>query len=185
MNCNFGVHEELKSMEEVTCPFCDKELQESSVKYESCCKKQNVTNDNSMFVCRSCGIVHGYDIAKEYIDFHEKRKIVKKSVYNRKYHIQNTINDICSKYRLQISINNRHKIYQVFSLINNILLQINATRERMIKMNFILKQLFIMLELPYDKIPISKSKRALALYEQYWTNIQSLIGDKIQSIIDR
>ena len=38
--------------------------------------------------------------------------------------------------------------------------------------------------LPYDHIPISKSKKTLSYYKKYWDTIMSLIGDKIQSIID-
>ena len=52
-------------------------------------------------------------IASEYADFHENGyKIVKKSVYQRKYYLQNVINDICSKYKnkLQISVCDLTKI---------------------------------------------------------------------------
>ena len=39
--------------------------------------------------------------------------------------------------------------------------------------------------IPCDKIPITKSKRTLAFYNQYWTKIISLIGDRIKGIIDK
>ena len=42
-----------------------------------------------------------------------------------------------------------------------------------------------MMGLPYDKIPISKSRKTLTFYSRYWASIMSLIGDKIQSIIDQ
>ena len=54
----------------------------------------------------------------------------------------------------------------------------------MINTNFILKQLFKMMKLPYDNISVTKSKRALAFYEQYWNDIMSLKGDEIKLIIN-
>ena len=55
----------------------------------------------------------------------------------------------------------------------------------MISVNYILKQLFRMLKLPDKDLRITKSKRTLAFYEQYWASIDSLIGDKIKSIIQK
>jgi len=69
-----------------------------------------------MDIAPSCGTVNSYSIASEYIDFHEnKYKIVKKSVYQRKYHLENVINDICSKYKLQISVCDLTKIYKILT----------------------------------------------------------------------
>ena len=53
----------------------------------------------------------------------------------------------------------------------------------MIGIKFIIMQLFKMLGLPYKDINVTKSKRTLKYYKQYWEKIQSLIGDRIQSII--
>ena len=171
MNCNLGIHEELKSMGEVICQFCDEQIADFVKRDNACCDKQDVINDNGTNVCRSCGIVHGYDIAREHIDFYEKQRIVRKSVYHRKYHIQNTINDISAKHRLQISVKNRTKICRIFEEIDKILANVNGDRKRMINTNFILKQLFKMFNLPHENISISKSKRTVAFYQQYWENI--------------
>ena len=77
------------------CPFCDDKLQEYSTVCEFCCYEHNVINDNGKLVCKNCGKVDGYGIMNEYIDFYEnKHKIIRKSVYHRKYHIKNVINNI-------------------------------------------------------------------------------------------
>ena len=55
----------------------------------------------------------------------------------------------------------------------------------MISLNFILGQVLRMMGLPFDKIPISESKKTLASYQQYWTQIILLIGDRIKGIIDK
>ena len=52
----------------------------------------------------------------------------------------------------------------------------------MISINFILRKVLSMLKIPFEDIPISKSKKKLAFYDKYWANIMSLIGDKINDI---
>ena len=63
-------------------------------------QKQNISlaatnkiDDNGSNICKVCGTVNGYQGANEYTNFHENMyKIVKKSVYGRKYHLENVIN---------------------------------------------------------------------------------------------
>ena len=99
MSCNSVIHDELKNMEESTCPFCDRQLVEvdNNVRVvELCCSGQDIGNDNNMIVSLNCGSVHGYGYVNEYIDFYENMyKIRRKSVHHRKYHIENVINSIC------------------------------------------------------------------------------------------
>ena len=74
---------------------------------------------------------------------------------------------------------------RIFSEIGDILPQINGERKRMISLNFILRQVSRMMGLPFNKIPICKMKKTLASYQQYWTQIILLIGDRIKGIIDK
>ena len=56
-------------------------------------------NDDGENVCTICGIVHGYQVATDYVDFHENvHRIKRKSVCDRKYHLENKINQMCHKY---------------------------------------------------------------------------------------
>ena len=73
---------------------------------------------------------------------------------------------------------------RIFSEIGDILPQINGERKRMISLNFILRQVLRMMDMPF-KIQISKSKKTLASCQQYWTQIILLIGDRIKGIIDK
>ena len=68
--------------------------------------------------------------------------------------------------------------------IGKVLNEVNGTRKRMISVNFIMRKIFKMMGIPYKNIPISKSKKTLAFYNQYWASIMSLIGDKIKSIVE-
>ena len=186
MSCNSVIHDELKNTEEITCPFCDKELVDvkNFIKpIESCCSKQEIINDNGMNVCKNCGLVQYYNYHIDYIDFNEnKYKIRKKSVYIRKYHIDNVLNSITSENYIQLTFNQKDQIHKAFIEIDGILQKVNDGRKRMISIKFIIKQLFKMLGLPYKDIQVTKSKKTLTYYEEYWAEVQLLIGDKIQSI---
>ena len=131
-------------------------------------------------VCINCGQVHEYLTADEYVDFYENRhKIRKKSVYHRKYHIINVMNDIAQKNNIQIGYYNREKILRIFRLINQNSPEVNIGRKRMISVNFILKQLFDILEIEYKFIPLTKSKKTLNYYSQWWAQIYDLIKEDI------
>ena len=190
MDCNIDIHDELINCGEISCPFCDKNLDSNEkprlAKYELCCDCQDIINDDGMSVCLSCGIVQGYNIASEYVDFYENiHRFKRKSVYHREYHINNTIMDIEQKYNIKISYHNKRKIERVFVEIGKIIDQVNNNRKRMISINFILRKLLKMMNLPFDNIPISKSKRTVASYEKYWNDTLLLIGDVIKTIINQ
>ena len=121
---------------------------------------------------------------EEYIDFYKDRhKMKSKSVYHRLCHINNAILDIKQKYNIEISYHQKYKIDRVFTEIGNILNEVNGKRKRMISINFILRKVLSIMDLPFDDIPITKSKKTLAFYNQYWVSIMSLIDDKIKDII--
>ena len=92
MNCNSVLHDELKNMQEPTCPFCDQLLVEVDKAVNQCCVEQNMETINGMNTCVNCGTVHGYDYVTEYFNFYDNmHKIRKKLVYHRK----NTILRMC------------------------------------------------------------------------------------------
>ena len=70
--------------------------------------------------------------------------------------------DIITKHKITFSVEQKNKIMRIFSEIGKILPQINSERKRMISLNFILRQVLRMMGLPFNKIPISKSKKTLA-----------------------
>ena len=111
-------------------------------------------------------------------------KIRKKSVYFWKYHIENVMNSISFENNTELTHGQRDQIYKVFVEIGTIIPLVNRNRKRMISIKYVMKQLFKMLGLPYKDINVTKSKKTLKYYKQYWEKIQSLIGDRIQSIIN-
>ena len=183
MSCK-NIHQELVDLEEVTCPFCNEVIGEHTIIKETCCSEQIVENHGNMNVCIKCGSVQGYKYVNEYIDFYEnKHKIRRKSVYQRKYHIEKIINNLCQNNGIQISHKDRDKIFKIFKEIGSVIHLVNNDRKRMINLNFIFKQIFLMLDLPNDKIKITKSKKTLQKYNQYWVDILLLKFDTIIKII--
>ena len=185
MYCNSDIHDYLKESE-VVCPFCDEKIEDSNkkLKDDECCDNQEVITTDGMQVCRSCGVIQGYTYVKEYVDFYENRhRFIRKSVYNRKYHVNNNILKIQEKYGIELSNSQKNKIDSIYVAIGNVINDVNCTRKRMISVNFIMRKIFKMMGIPYKNIPISKSKKTLAFYDRYWAKIMFLIGDNIKSII--
>ena len=187
MSCNSVIHDESRNMEESICPFCDEQLAkiDNSVKVvDLCCNQPDIVNNN-FIVCKNCGSVHGVRYVNEYIDFYENMyKIRRKSIYNRKYHIENMIKKICYNNKIQLNSDKIDKICKVFIEIDNVLNKVHDKRKRMININFIIRQLFIILNIPYNDIKITKCKKTKEYYTDYWNKIVSLIGcKKIKSIV--
>ena len=136
MNCDIDLHEGLIELGDIVCPFCDlqlidveQKLQDCTAKYYLCCGCQEIINNNGMIVCRSCGIVQGYAVAKEYINFYENRhKFKRKSVYHRKYHVNNVLFNIQDKYGIVLTYQERIKIKKIFSEIGKITDQLNEIK---------------------------------------------------------
>ena len=81
---------------------------------------------DKLLVCKNCGQVHDYLTADEYVNFYENRhKMKRKSVYHRKYHILNVINDSRLNNNMQVGYYNREKILRIFRLIDQVIPQVN------------------------------------------------------------
>ena len=100
-------------------------------------------------------------MADEYIDFYENRHRIKtKSIYYRKYHIINTLNDIAQKNNIQLDYYDRESILRIFKLFDRIELP-DVGRKRLISVNYIIKQLFDILGIEYKSIPHTRIKNTL------------------------
>ena len=114
MHFDTKLHDYLKNTNEYYCHFCIKQLNEYVKQETESCGNKNGGNEP---VCYNSGQVNGYQIGKKYFDFQENMyKITNgtRSVYHRKYHFENTIADICSKYFNDLSPSEKQKILKVF-----------------------------------------------------------------------
>ena len=155
--CNKEVHESFIQESYVNCVFCNKQIQDpGKPKRYFCCNSMRLIKDG-FIVCKNCGQVHDEYFSSEYIDFYENRyRIKRKSIYHRKYHIINVMNDIAQINSIQIGYYNRQNILRIFKLIDNVTPEVNnISRERLISVNFIIKQLFDILGVEYKIMPLT------------------------------
>ena len=62
-------------------------------KVESCRDDMNLIKDNGVKVYQTSGVVNGYGFVNRYFDFYENiYRIIRKSIYHRKYHVENFLN---------------------------------------------------------------------------------------------
>ena len=140
--CDKEVYKLLIQESHINCIFCNKQIQHPGKhKRYFCCKNMKLIKDK-LLVCKNCGQVHDYLTADEYVDFMKIDKMKRKSVYHRKYHILNVINDIAQSNNIQVGYYNREKILRIFRLIDQVTQEVNNfRRKRLISLNFIIKQL--------------------------------------------
>ena len=98
MECNIELHEGFIEFGDESCPICKTLLvqpQETKAKIDYCCDCQDIINNDGMIVCQNCGVVKGYKMAREYVNFYDNiYRIKRKSIYHRKYHLCNILMDI-------------------------------------------------------------------------------------------
>ena len=184
MVCDYQIHNDLTYTGESTCPYCDQLLVEGDVVADPYCSEEGVSDVDGMNVCLNCGSVHSCVYADERIDFYENiHRIHRKSVYHRKYHIENVLNSICFENGVKLSYKQRDRIFKVFDEIGTVIPLLNLNLKRMISSKFIIKQIFILFGIPFEFIKVTKSKRTLIFYNRYWVDILLLRFDRIIHII--
>ena len=150
-----------------------------------CCENQNIRDIYGQLTCIYCEQVVGEDFKTGYIDFHANLfKIYKKTVYNRKYHLSHTLDQIILKNKVEISCSTNFKIHNIFVEINKILQQINGKRKRIISLKYLLHRILQLMKIDSSQIELTKSKKTMELYNVYWDKIMDIIGPKIMHIIN-
>ena len=183
MSCNSQIHDELKNMGEGSCIFCNELLYAGDNFGDDCCGKNDILEDDYSTVCQNCG-TQSYKYTSNYIDFYQNMyRIRRKSVYKRFYHIENTLNSICYENKITLTYKQRDKIYKTFEIIGSVIPSVNKLRRRMISTKYILRQLFKLLDLPFECIKITKSRKTLEFYNRYWAKILELKNAEILRII--
>ena len=75
-------------------------------------------------------------------------RIRRKSVYHRKYHIQNVLNRISFENDVCLNHKQREQIHELFVEIDGVLCEVGEGRKRMISIKYNITQLFKMFGLP-------------------------------------
>ena len=185
--CDKNIHNDLISLNEISCPFCGELMIKERISSDfNCCLNKNIEEVDGHRICIVCGVVHSYICESDFIDFYMNMyKFRRTSVYIRKYHIENKLNKLLiNKEIKQLTYNQRHKIYKIFDKIGEIIHKINENRKRIINIKFILIKIFDMMGIEYN-IPVTQSRKTLIYYNEYWMKIINMIGYKIKLIIDK
>ena len=170
-------------MDESVCPFCNQLLIEGNKDAEPCCIGQEMANKSGMNLCLNCGLVHDCGYVSEFTDYYANlHRIRRKSIYQRKYHIETVMNNICFKNRIDLTHDQRDRIYRVFAEISDIIPTVNGRRKRLISTKYIICRLFELLGIQIS-IEISKSQKTMDFYYRFWNEILTLKSDKIIHIM--
>ena len=139
MSC-IKLHNSLVEDGEISCPFCDQQLQQPDLQtVEACCDNPTFESENGKILCQNCSQLTGEDLIAEYIDFYQDMyKIRKKSIYNQKYHIENVIRDLTAAHNIQITRAQINQTLGKFNEIQKVLHQVDVGRKRLISIIFIL-----------------------------------------------
>ena len=184
--CDTNIHNDLIDIYESECPYCHELLIKGNTTPSFCCEEQHIDEVSGIRVCRNCGSVHGCISEPDYIDFYlNAYRIRRTSIYMRKYHIENTLNELLHNHMIEeLTYNQRTRVYKIFNEIGYIIHHINGNRKRIINIKYILTKIFDLMKISYN-IPITQAKKTSTFYNTYWLQIMTLIGDKIRSIIDK
>ena len=181
IDCDEDIHEYFILEGYIQCVFCNKKITGPSIADNYCCENQKLNNDNT---CINCGTVYYPKyVNDEYINVHEnKYKIKTKSIYFRKYHINNVLSQIIkeNKIKIQLIHENKNKIINIFELINDVLPKMNNhNQKRLISVKFIIQKICqtFYINMPITKMP--KCKKTLEYYNNCWNEVLDLIRDKI------
>ncbi len=135
-------------------------------KNESKCQCGNtISIIDHAYICTQCGLHHGYQLISDYIDFYaNKFKISRKLIYDRKYHVLNTL----QQYELSVEQTNNFLAY-FKQIVNSGII----TNKRFIKYDYIFKQIFMLMNLPekVKQCPQIKTKQILKNYDRLWKQI--------------
>ena len=92
------------------------------------------------------------------------------------------MNDICFENSIDLTLDQRERIFKVFAEISDIIPTVNGRRKRLISIKYIICRLFELLGFQIS-IEISKSQNTMDFYYRYWNEILNLKSDKIIHIM--
>ena len=140
--CDQELHNEFIAVGQDTCAFCFELLIKGNQITNSYCNDQQIENINGINTCISCGQVDNYITENDFVNYYENlQKIRKKSIYQRKYHIENVLNKLIFENKIKLDTSQRAIVYIIFKEIDTILPKIkDDSRRRLISIPYILKK---------------------------------------------
>ena len=134
----------VEEMEEIDCPFCFGRLVERERRAIVCCpKSDDRIIGEGVLTCVTSGKTKGcIYVLGHYLDFFENmRKLRSKSVYDRKYCVDEVFIELSEKGFIQLYGNVKNKIRAILSLLDSV--SDYEGRKRLVKMSFLVEMMKI------------------------------------------
>ena len=182
-NCD-DFHSDLIIEGEVVCFMCHKQIADIDIqcntkKYCRECNRPSLIEADDMILCSECGVVDHYIDALD-TSFYDSHNMKKKSIYKSKYYIQNVLNQISKKQKMQVPVRICLLICEVIDLIRSSE-ELMKGRKRIISINYIIRLIFRRAGIKHDFIPLSRSRTTQKKYRAFWKRVmKSDIGNKIR-----
>ena len=170
--------EEIKEYLDILHNYKNKTVEDSEVKKVKCknCQESDCFSIYSGYkVCESCGCLNGHVLGyfdnKDYDRLHFR----KKSIYQRKYHYEKKVNQICKT--LKLTEDEKYELYNKLMAIDNHVMEIlnkQFCRKRMISIFYLIKKILEeMGNEKYKLVYLKISKQTLENYEKWWNSYKS------------
>ena len=180
--------EEIKKYLDILYKYTKPPEEEPSRKTKCCnCQRDDCfTIDKGFKVCENCGCQNGYVLGYfDKIDY-DRLLFRKKSIYQRKYHYEKKVNQICE--RLKLTEDEKYDLYvKLMAIDNNVIEKLNKqfNRKRMISIVYLIKKILEeMGNKKYKLIYLNIGDQTLVNYEKWWHSYKSLNDSPIKTPVN-
>ena len=148
-------------------------------KKSKCCNCQNTDSFSIVSgykVCDECATTNGHVLGFYDVKDYERLYYRKKSIYQRKYHYEKKVNEVCR--RIKLTDEQRYEVYNKLMDIDNYVMNIlnkQYCRKRMINILYLIKK--ILEEMGWEKsklVYLKISPQTLKIYEKWWDSYKEL-----------
>ena len=152
--------------------------EESNLKAKctNCENRESFTIDYGYQMCDECGVANGHVLAFYDVKDCDRLFYRKKSVYQRKYHYEEKVDQISK--RINLTNEQKNKLYSKLMEIDNHIMEIlnkEYNRKRMISIEYLIKKLLAEMGCEKYKLFYLKiSPQTLDNYENWWDSYKSL-----------
>ena len=177
--------EEIKRYKNILHKYTKQTVEEVSTKpkCKNCQRDDCFTIYSGFKVCENCGGQNGHVLG--YYDHKDSDRLHyrKKSIYQRRYHYEKKINQVCEI--LQLTDEEKFDLFKKLMTIDNQVMEIlnkQFSRKRMVSICYIIKKFLEEMGNENHKLFYLKiSEKTLDNYEKWWKSYKSLNNSSVKA----
>ena len=127
-------------------------------------------------LCENCSVTNGHVLGYYDKKDYERLHFRKKSIYQRKYHYEKKVEQVCKT--LHLTDEEKYELYNELMAIDNNVMEIlnkQFCRKRMINIFYLIKKILEeMGNEKYKLVNLNISEQTLTYYEKWWQSYKSL-----------